>query len=45
MNNSLLEDFLVIYKNEKYNLNYLNDICKNLETTINLLIPMFLKEC
>ena len=45
MNNSLLEDFLVFYKKEKNNLNYFNDICKNLETSINLLIPRFLKEC
>ena len=42
---SLVENLLVMYKRETFNFRSYEVICKNLETSINLLIPMFLKEC
>ena len=44
-NNSIVENLLVIFKKETFNLSSYDIICENLETSINLLIPMFLKEC
>jgi len=43
-NISLIESFLSAFKNT--NNNYLfNKMCKRLETSINVIIPLFLKEC
>ncbi len=45
VSNSILTNLLVKYKNQTNNKYSLENICKNLKTNINVVIPVYLKEC
>ncbi len=45
VSNSILTNLLVKYENQTDNKYSLENICRNLKTNINLVIPVYLKEC
>ena len=45
VSNSILTNLLVKYKNQTDNKYSLEKICRNLKTNINVVIPVYLKEC
>ena len=45
VSNSILTNLLVKYENQTDHKNSLENICRNLETNINVVIPIYLKEC
>ena len=45
VSNSILTNLLVRYDNQNDNKYSLENICRNLETNINVVMPVFLKEC
>ena len=45
VNNSIVENIFLNFKYKNINKNYTNKFCEKLETTINVMIPFFLKDC
>ena len=45
VSNSILSNLLVKYEDQTNNKNSLENICRNLETNISVVIPVFLKNC
>ena len=45
VSNSILSDLLVKYEEQTNNKYLLENICRNLETNISVLIPIYLKDC
>ena len=45
VNNSILSNLLVKYEDKTNNKYSLENICKNLETNISVLVPVYLKDC
>ena len=45
VSNSILENLLIGYQGQTNEENILENICRNLETNINVVIPIYLKEC
>ena len=45
VSNSILTNLLVKYENQTDNKYSLEKICRNLKTNINVVIPVYLKEC
>ena len=45
VSNSILENLLIGYQGQTNKENILENICRNLETNINVVIPIYLKEC
>ena len=45
VNNSILSNLLVKYEDQTNNKYSLENICRNLETNISVVIPVFLKNC
>ena len=45
LSNSILSNLLVKYEDQTNNKYSLENICRNLETNISVVIPVFLKDC
>ena len=45
INNSFISNLLIKYKDQTSNDYYFKNICKNLETNISVITPLYLKEC
>ena len=45
VSNSILSNLLVKYEDQNNNKYSLENICRNLETNISVLIPIYLKDC
>ena len=45
VSNSILTNLLVKYEDQTNNKYSLENICRNLETNISVVIPVFLKDC
>ena len=45
VSNSILTNLLINYENQTENKYSIEKICRNLETNINVLVPVYLKDC
>ena len=45
VSNSFIENLFAKYKNQTNNKYLFGNICRNLETNISVMIPVYLKDC